>query len=70
MPIKRELYDPQWQAISNRIRFERAGGRCESCGVEHGAVGARDANGQWRNQQQRQARAGQLELIALRGRAR
>ncbi len=46
MPIRRELYDPNWEAISNRIRFDRAGGRCEACGVEHGAVGARDANGQ------------------------
>lgn len=47
MPIKRELYSPQWEQISNRIRFDRAGGRCEACGVAHGAVGARDANGQW-----------------------
>lgn len=47
MPIRRELYDPQWEKISDRIRFDRAGGRCEACGVAHGAVGARDANGRW-----------------------
>ena len=32
MPIKREaraLYPDDWDAISLRIRFERAGGRCE-----------------------------------------
>ena len=57
MPINRALYDPNWEAISNRIRFDRAGGRCESCGVAHGAVGARDANGQWRNQAEIEALA-------------
>jgi len=50
MPIRRELYSDDWEAISNRIRFDRAQGRCEACGVAHGAIGARDANGQWRNQ--------------------
>ena len=32
MPIRNEmkaLYPPDWAAISARIRFERAGGRCE-----------------------------------------
>lgn len=48
-PIKRSLYPPDWPAISRRIRFVRAGGRCERCGVAHGAVGARDAAGQWRD---------------------
>ena len=47
MPIKRENYAADWEAISDRIRFERAQGKCEACGVAHGAVGARDANGQW-----------------------
>ena len=49
MPIRREEYAENWEAISRRIRFERAGGRCERCGVAHGAVGARDANGVWRD---------------------
>lgn len=41
MPIKpenRALYPANWRAISERIRFQRAGGRCEctgECGEEH-----------------------------------
>lgn len=41
MPIKAENkhhYPPDWKAISHRIRFERAGGRCEckgECGRFH-----------------------------------
>lgn len=36
MPIKpenRARYPKDWKAISKRIRFERAGGRCEWCGA-------------------------------------
>ena len=32
-------YPPNWKEISQRIRFERAGGRCEcigECGIDHG----------------------------------
>ena len=42
MPIRksqRRRYPPNWKAISHRIRFERAGGRCEcrgECGEQHG----------------------------------
>lgn len=39
MPIKpenRKLYGPHWKQISANIRFGRARGRCESCGVLHG----------------------------------
>lgn len=42
MPIRpenRARYPANWKAISLRIRFERAGGRCEctgQCGVDHG----------------------------------
>lgn len=35
MPIRpenRKLYPVNWRAISRRIRFERAGGRCECTG--------------------------------------
>lgn len=41
MPISktnRERYPVNWKAISDRIRFERAKGRCEcrgECGVDH-----------------------------------
>jgi len=40
MPIHpdfRHLYPPDWRALANRIKFERAGGRCERCGRPHGA---------------------------------
>lgn len=42
MPIRKEnakRYPPEWPEISARIRFERAGGRCEcegECGLNHG----------------------------------
>jgi len=39
MPINPELkhlYPADWKAISQRIRFARAKGRCESCDVPHG----------------------------------
>lgn len=33
MAIDRSLYPSDWDAISKRIRFERAGNKCEWCGV-------------------------------------
>lgn len=30
-------YPDDWKAISHRIRFERAGGKCEQCGAVHGS---------------------------------
>jgi hypothetical protein len=43
MPMKRELYPPDWEEISRRIRFERAAGKCEAtmpdgsrCNAPHG----------------------------------
>lgn len=39
MPIKPEnkhLYPPNWQQLSQYIRFVRAKGKCEQCGVTHG----------------------------------
>ncbi|MEA2741838.1 MAG: hypothetical protein QOG73_2326 [Acetobacteraceae bacterium] len=38
MPIRREfraLYPPDWAELSRRIRFERAGGRCQRCHRPH-----------------------------------
>lgn len=46
MPMDRSRYPKNWEAISQAIR-ERAGNRCEWCGVENGAVGARDRFGEW-----------------------
>lgn len=37
MPIKdKSRYPKDWDNLSRRIRFERAGGKCEQCGAEHG----------------------------------
>ena len=49
MPIKKELYPANWPEISASIR-QRAGNKCESCGVENHAVGARDRFGEWWNE--------------------
>ncbi len=34
MPMDRSRYPTNWPEISRRIRFDRAGGRCEWCGAE------------------------------------
>jgi hypothetical protein len=34
LPENRAKYPADWKAISRRIRFERAGNRCEVCGAE------------------------------------
>jgi hypothetical protein len=47
MPMDKSRYPLDWKKISHHIRFVRAGGKCEQCGVKHGAVGARDKNGEW-----------------------
>ena len=36
MPIDKSRYPSNWEEISRRIRFERAGGRCEWCGAPNG----------------------------------
>lgn len=46
MPFQRERYPENWKEISLAIR-ERAGWRCEWCGVQNGAIGARDRYGKW-----------------------
>src|SRR5687767_4470210 len=38
MPMRKELYPSDWADISKRIRFERAGGRCEWCGAPNGQL--------------------------------
>ena len=50
MPIRRELrplYPPQWRELSQKVRFERAGGRCQRCGRPHGAVLRVLPDGRW-----------------------
>ncbi len=49
MPFKKELYPSNWKEISLRIR-ERAGQKCELCGVANGAIGARDRHGDWHDE--------------------
>ena len=34
-PSMKDLYPPDWPEISQRIRFQRARGCCEWCGVAH-----------------------------------
>jgi len=36
MPMDRSKYPDDWEAISRRIRLERAQGRCEFCGAVNG----------------------------------
>lgn len=51
MPIRAELrplYPVNWPAISYRVRFDRAGGRCETCGRRHGAFTYQLPDGRWR----------------------
>jgi hypothetical protein len=41
MPIRpemREFYPTDWSEISQRVRFERAGGVCQGCGRMHGVT--------------------------------
>lgn len=50
MPINPELkhlYPRDWKAISHRIRFERAGGKCERCGAPHLAWRREDSPNQF-----------------------
>lgn len=67
MPISaqnRPLYPADWKEISRRIRFERAKGKCEKCGVADGAQGWRDAVGNfWTEQQIFDAKDAGFELM-------
>ena len=50
MPIKPELrwfYPIDWPQISRQVRFERAGGRCQSCGRPHGETVRCLPDGRW-----------------------
>ena len=38
MTMDYKRYPPDWAEISQRIRFERAQGKCEQCGLPHGAI--------------------------------
>jgi hypothetical protein len=50
MPIRRELrdlYPRHWRELSQRVRFERAHGRCQDCGRPHGATIRCLPDGRW-----------------------
>ena len=50
MPIRRQhryLYPIDWQQITDYIRFDRAGGRCEHCRRPHGQTVAHLGDGRW-----------------------
>jgi hypothetical protein len=50
MPIRpefRPLYPPDWKALSRRVRFERAGGRCQTCARPHLAQVRCLPDGRW-----------------------
>lgn len=50
MPIRPEnrwLYPIDWPQLSDTIRFERAGGRCEGCGRPHGQMVCHLGDGRW-----------------------
>jgi hypothetical protein len=50
MPIRRELrplYPPHWRELSRRVRFERAGGRCQRCDRPHLALIRCLPDGRW-----------------------
>lgn len=44
---QKSKYPKNWPLISKRIRFERAGGACEHCGMPHGASVRVGAEGCW-----------------------
>lgn len=50
MPIRRELrhfYPIDWKQLSAVIRFDRAKGRCETCGRPHGRQVQHLGDGRW-----------------------
>lgn len=50
MPIRSEvrwLYPLDWPQLSAVIRFERAKGRCETCGRPHGQIIRHLGDGRW-----------------------
>src|SRR6516225_1578640 len=54
MPIRpelRSLYPPHWRKLSNQVRFERAGGRCQRCGRPHLALVRCLPDGRWFDEQ-------------------
>jgi hypothetical protein len=61
MPIRpefRALYPSNWPELSERVRFERAGGRCQGCGRPHLATVRCLPDGRWFDESKRTWRDG------------
>jgi 5-methylcytosine-specific restriction endonuclease McrA len=63
-PSERQRYPKDWKSIRQRI-LERAGHRCEFCGVENGAIGRRKRDGSFERFQGMEVEAAALEGIRL-----
>ena len=71
-PDQRPLYPFEWRQLSQFVRFQRAGGRCEQCGRPHAAKVAHLPGGHWwdeahlcwRDERGRKARLPTLDAFA------
>jgi hypothetical protein len=66
MPIRPEhrwLYPIDWKQLSTRVRFTRAGGRCDHCSRPHGCIVHHLGNGIWWDEVQAHWRNGRGRKI-------
>jgi 5-methylcytosine-specific restriction endonuclease McrA len=63
-PCDRDRYPRDWKSIRARI-LERAGHRCEFCGIENSAIGRRRRDGSFERWGGMEAEIGSLEGIRL-----
>ena len=67
MPIRPELrgfYPIDWKQLSAVIRFERAKGRCETCGRPHGHLVRHLGDGKWWDEEYGAWRNGRGRVLA------
>jgi 5-methylcytosine-specific restriction endonuclease McrA len=67
MPIRpsdRHRYPKDWKSIRKHI-LERAGNRCEFCGIENGVIGRRRSNGSFERFEGMEAEVASLEGFRL-----
>ena len=62
-PERRYFYPIDWPIISRHIRFERAKGRCETCGRPHGRLICQLSDGRWFDELSGQWRNDQGDLV-------
>jgi hypothetical protein len=63
-PSERHRYPKDWKSVRQRI-LERAGHRCEFCGVENGAIGRRKRDGSFERLQGMEVEAAAFDSIRL-----